>query len=223
MSRFLLLVVLAAFFVACVERPPAVRKRSKDGKSTTAETAGADLEGDDADDDDDGADPKPTSKPQSTTPTTPATTPTETPAPAPAPKEVFDNAPAFAGNAPAKESSDHHQGSSNQGKECMSCHSAGKGAPTFAFAGTIRTTKTSLEGAAGVEVRVIDDKGNPIGLVTSDSVGNFWLPGTVAIPGGSKVAIRTAGGAVKMSGAIATGACNMSGCHTSDRPIFLAN
>lgn len=193
MNRFLAIVMIATFFVACVERVDATPTRLKRDKSTTSETAGAELPGDDDDDDDTTPAPaKP--KPPETKVETPATPP-----PPPPPLDPFDGAGAFAGNPPAKESTDHHQGSSNQGKECMGCHSAGKGAPTFSFGGTIRATKTSLEGAAGVEVRIVDEKGAQIALTTSDSVGNFWFKGTVEIPGGARVAIRTAGGAQKMS------------------------
>lgn len=216
MSRLLIvLMLLASFFAACAE--PVTASPRKKTKPRTTETQSADLNDGDEDEDD-----------TTESKTTPAENETEdepvkAPPPPPPAVDSFGGAPAFAGNAPAKDSTDHHLGNSNAGKECMSCHATGKGAPTFAFGGTVQASKTNTTGVSGVEVRVVDDKGTQIALVTTDSAGNFWFPGATAIPGGSKVGIRTADGVRKMSGAIATGACNSSGCHSKNQPIFLAN
>ncbi|MBX3232966.1 MAG: hypothetical protein KIT84_11710 [Labilithrix sp.] len=212
MTRLLLLFVLAAFAFAC-EMPSVNVKAKRDRSVGTDESeVREDDDEDDASDEDDDV----VETDVSPTDTTPD------PTPPPAPKDVFEGAPAFAGNRPGTESSDHHLGSSNAGKSCMSCHAPGKGAPTFVFGGTVQRSRTNTQGAAGVEVRVIDDKGAEIALATTDSSGNFWFKGAAQIPGGSRVAIRDAAGVQKMNGAIATGACNSGGCHTKELPIFLA-
>jgi hypothetical protein len=131
--------------------------------------------------------------------------------------DPFAGAAAFAGAAPDDESSSHHLGSSNAGKDCFACHGKDLGAPQFILAGTIQAA------TSGVEIRVVDATGTELAATTTDSDGNFWVKGDTAFPTGAHVGIRDASSEHKMSGAVSVGACNQGGCHSHDRPIVLTN
>ncbi|MFO0734230.1 MAG: hypothetical protein U0270_00045 [Labilithrix sp.] len=136
--------------------------------------------------------------------------------------DPFAGAPAFTARALETSTSDHHLGDSNAGKDCLACHGKNMGAPAFLFAGTIQKSSIDKTGAEGVEVRVIDAAGTEVAAVSTDENGNFWLLSDATLPAGASVGIRDATGTRRMSGRIGVGACNQSGCHTKDRPIFLA-
>lgn len=178
------------------------------------------------DDDDDSkstaADSTPATSTGATNTTTPAPATTTTPA-AP-PVDPFAGAPAFATITPGLDSSQQHLGSSNAGKDCLSCHGVpDDGAPTFSLAGTVHLTAGSTDGATGVQVRIVAPDGTEVASVGTDSVGNFWLLGTAQIPAGSHVGVRNGTTEQKMSGAIANGSCNTAGCHDPTRPLFIGN
>lgn len=136
--------------------------------------------------------------------------------------DPFAGAPAFAARALETSTSDHHLGDSNAGKDCLACHGKNMGAPAFLFAGTIQKSSIDRTGAEGVEVRVVDAAGKEVAAVSTDENGSFWLLSDATLPAGASVGIRDATGTRRMSGRIGVGACNQSGCHTKDRPIFLA-
>jgi hypothetical protein len=142
-----------------------------------------------------------------------------------APKTAFTDVAAYALVTPPDESSNHHLGDSNAGKDCLSCHT-GEGAPQFVVGGTVLATKTGnddIDGVAGVQVRVVSATGEEIALVGTDSSGNFWLEGDLVLPAGSRVGVRSASSTKTMSGTVGNGSCNQSGCHVSPQPIFLSD
>jgi hypothetical protein len=135
--------------------------------------------------------------------------------------DPFAGAASFTTMTLGTDTSRHHLGDSNAGKDCLSCHNGSNTAPGFELGGTVRETGGSSDGATGVQVRIVDPAGTEVALVGTDSQGNFWLKGTTKIPAGSHVAIRDASGEKKMSGTIGNGSCNTAGCHDPNRPIFL--
>jgi hypothetical protein len=163
-------------------------------------------------------------------PTEPAPVPSAPPAPVPDAGPPADAAPpltAFTGTTPyalitpPAQSSDHHGGDSNAGKDCLLCHT-GAGAPKFAVAGTVYTTKSATAGASGVQVRVVSPTGVELALVGTDADGNFWFENDATIlPPGSRVGVRDTTSTQLMT--TAPGAsCNQTTCHVSTtRPIYL--
>jgi hypothetical protein len=135
--------------------------------------------------------------------------------------DPFAGAASFAEMTLGTDTSRHHLGDSNAGKDCLSCHNGSNTAPGFELGGTVRQTGGSSDGATGVQVRIVDPTGTEVALVGTDSQGNFWLKGTSKIPAGSHVAIRDGSTEKKMSGTIGNGSCNTAGCHDPNRPIFL--
>jgi hypothetical protein len=134
---------------------------------------------------------------------------------------AFATAGAFALTSPVDQSTNHHDGSSHAGGDCLGCHT-GAGAPKFAIAGTVFRSKSSSEGAAGAQVRVVNGVGKEIALVGTDSAGNFWLKSsTTPIPAGAFVGVRDGTTKRAMNAAITTGACGQTSCHDSKRPMFL--
>jgi hypothetical protein len=135
---------------------------------------------------------------------------------------AFSNAPPFSLVTPSDESSDHHGGDSNAGKDCLSCHT-GEGAPQFVIGGTVFGEKSGAEGLAGAEVRIVSKTGEELALVGTDSDGNFWLEGAAALPAGAVAGVRNATATKSMTGKVGTGSCNQSGCHASARPIVVTD
>ncbi|MBX3234124.1 MAG: carboxypeptidase regulatory-like domain-containing protein [Labilithrix sp.] len=197
-----LLVASASY--ACFEPPPSIR------------TSRDDLVEEEVDDDvveEDATEP-----PQETAPPPEIE---DRPAPEePPPPDAFTNASPYVALT-TQESKRRHGGTANAGKDCMNCHLPGMGAPPFAIGGTVYSTATSKAGAPEVQVRIVDPSGAEIALVGTDSSGNFWLPGRRPIPPGSRVAIRDGTQVRAMAGTIGSGACNQSGCHVPNRPIWL--
>lgn len=137
--------------------------------------------------------------------------------------DAFTGAPAFAVITPTDDTSNHHLGDSNAGKDCLSCHSGNLGPPTFALGGTVRATAGGTDGATGVQVRIVGPDGTEVASVGTDAEGNFWLLGAKTIPAGSHVGVRDGTTEKKMSGTISSGSCNTAGCHDPTRPIFLGS
>jgi hypothetical protein len=137
---------------------------------------------------------------------------------------AFTNTSPYALITPARQSKDHHGGKvSHAGEDCLLCHT-GQGAPKFAIAGTVFSTKAATGPATGVQVRVISATGEEIALVGTDQSGNFWLKAQATIiPAGSRVGIRDGARTKLMGATIGTGACNQTGCHVSTRPIYLSD
>jgi hypothetical protein len=103
--------------------------------------------------------------------------------------------------------------------ECLSCHDGSmKGTVAFLFAGSIYTEEDGGSGAADVEVRVVDSKGNATDTY-SDSDGNFWslAPGPLLVP--AKSGARDAVSEQIMGPSLFNGDCNS--CHNGMvRPIL---
>jgi hypothetical protein len=118
--------------------------------------------------------------------------------------DAFTGEGPFTTGSANDESSNHHGGSSNAGRDCMNCHGGGN-APAFTFAGTISPA------TAGAEVRVVGPTGTEVGRAYSDSSGNFWVLGGGSIPSGALTGVRNAGSTKTMTGPISAGGCN--GCH----------
>jgi hypothetical protein len=134
---------------------------------------------------------------------------------------AFSDTAPFALITPATQSTDHHGGDSNAGKDCLLCHT-GAGAPQFIAAGTVFTTHGSNVGASGVQVRIVSSADEEIAFAGTDGSGNFWVAGTTPLPANAKVGIRDATQTRLMTGT-PKGSCNQSNCHVSTtQPIFLS-
>jgi hypothetical protein len=133
---------------------------------------------------------------------------------------AFASAGAFALTTPADQSTNHHDGSSHAGGDCLGCHT-GAGAPKFAIAGTVFRSRSSSEGAAGVQVRVVNSAGVEIALVGTDAEGNFWWKNAAPLPAGSFVGVRDGSTKRAMNASISVGACGQTSCHDAKRPMFL--
>lgn len=139
---------------------------------------------------------------------------------------AFAKAAPYALVTPAEESSDHHGGTSNANKDCLSCHAGGLNAPRFLVAGTVYLDRPGNAPAVGAQVRVVAPDGEEVALVGTDSAGNFWVAAAertppVTLPPGSFVGVRDATSTKEMKAAVQTGSCNQSGCHVKPRPISL--
>jgi hypothetical protein len=98
------------------------------------------------------------------------------------------------------------------GEACIACHTANRG-PAFAIAGTVYPTghePNDCNGKAGATIVITDAQGKAHN-VTANSVGNFYLAGTIPTPYTAKVT-STAGGVRAMVASQTTGDCNS--CHT---------
>jgi hypothetical protein len=136
------------------------------------------------------------------------------------PNDAFGSVAPYALITPPDDSTNHHGGDSNAGKDCLSCHT-GEGAPQFVVAGTLFRTAAGTDGVAGAQVRVVAPGGFEVALVGTDSAGNFWLEGTAPLPPGAVVGARDGASSRTMSETIGSGSCNASGCHVAPRPISL--
>lgn len=99
------------------------------------------------------------------------------------------------------------------GDNCRSCHKADgpyEDAPEWTVAGTVFTDASGSAGAPGVTVRVIDDEGTIIEMVTSSS-GNFFTAAPVVEP--YLMELEKDGVIVGMPTSPPSGGCNA--CHAS--------
>ncbi len=128
-----------------------------------------------------------------------------------APLNAFSAAPSYAKTAPGDQSTAHHNGASNAGVDCLSCHVTGSVSPPgFMFAGTVYTDSTATTPAVNAEIRVISAAGAEIGKVYSDDSGNFWLADADKLPTGTLTGARN-GATPKVMSTPVLGACNS--CH----------
>lgn len=100
------------------------------------------------------------------------------------------------------------------GVACIACHAKKRGAPRYAFAGTVFPSLHEEDDcygvAGGVQVVVTDAKG-VVASAAVNAAGNFFFSGSLTPPLAAKV---VAGGReVAMKEPVTTGDCN--GCHTS--------
>jgi hypothetical protein len=125
--------------------------------------------------------------------------------------DAFTGAPAFV----SKTGSSPH----NAGKSCMAsgCHATGGGggdAPPFLIGGTVYQDYAGTIPAPGVEVRVLDSKGNAVS-VYSGTNGNFYVNAgsAVAFPAmvGARDATTTRPMVTALTGTM--GSCASTGCH----------
>ena len=130
-----------------------------------------------------------------TPPAAQGTVPTVTTAP-PADTAFFAEAPAYVSAPVASSAAAAHVAkkvsvSMPAVPACLTCHRAGgRGAP-FVFAGTAFADKAATKGAADIEIRIVDAKGNAMTAHT-DADGNFWLKGATSLAKPARAGARNA-------------------------------
>jgi hypothetical protein len=102
------------------------------------------------------------------------------------------------------------------GVACISCHDSSREAPRFGLAGTVYPTghepdDCNAAGVNGAQV-IITDANNATTTLTVNSVGNFYLQRTIALPYHAQLVFN--GKTRAMSAAQTSGDCNS--CHTQN-------
>lgn len=123
--------------------------------------------------------------------------------------DPFAGAPAYA--KPGKQGNSHNAGMACGNK---GCHGGGEG-PPFLIGGTVYADYGGTTPAVGVEVRVVDGKGNAASTY-SDSGGNFYIKaGTTSVAFPANVGVRSANAQRPMITPLtgAMGSCGQAGCH----------
>lgn len=87
---------------------------------------------------------------------------------------VHDRAVERLGDESARGADEFHRA----GQPCATCHNAKNGPAhsDFSAAGTVVAARTSLVGIGGVRVELVDSAGTSPPPVTTNCVGNFWIP-----------------------------------------------
>jgi hypothetical protein len=106
------------------------------------------------------------------------------------PKDAWTDAPPFKSAPPAINANASHSTGSVTGKPCLGCHN-GVTCVKFDFAGTVYKAPALTQGAADVEVRIIDAT-NYAHSVHSDADGNFWHFASTDLPMPAFSGVRTA-------------------------------
>lgn len=111
---------------------------------------------------------------------------------------------------------EHPNGGNPVKLACLSCHSAGNGAPPFFAGGTVFKDTAATMPASQIEVRFRDAAGKALSVYT-DALGNFYVTQSAATNAGLafplSVGARDGTSTKPMVGAIANGDCNSSACH----------
>jgi hypothetical protein len=114
------------------------------------------------------------------------------------------DAPAFACRNPV---TNVGSGNHNAGQDCMNgCHNHG-----FTLAGTLFVPNTTTP-VVGASITVVDGAGKTFDIVSQRN-GNFYTSTTVTFP--VHVTASRCPDVMAMSGAVAAGGCNQTGCHAS--------
>ena len=131
------------------------------------------------------------------------------------PANAFVGQPAFVASAAVGSSNNQNHGpnGSPTGLDCLSCHKTGGQAAgdVWTFAGTVYDAAGTTP-VAGVEVRMVDNTGKGISVVT-DANGSFWSPNPIKP---YRVGIRNATITANMSTILTTadqGGCAKTLCH----------
>lgn len=134
------------------------------------------------------------------------------------PITAFTEAGAFTPDAgPLAEQPNHNFAGNNPvtspaKQACLDCHKIGGAAMPFAFGGTVFADDAGTMPAAGVEIRVRDDKG-AVSLVYTDKDGNFFArTSAAAFP--AKTGARNATATALMVNDSNNGNCNS--CHNNN-------
>jgi hypothetical protein len=153
-------------------------------------------------------------------PVSQATAPTGTAAP-PADTTFFAGEPAYVSAPGATSAAAAHVAkkvsvSMPAVPACLTCHrSGGRGTP-FVYAGTAFADKAATRGAADIEIRVVDAKGNATTAHT-DADGNFWVKGAAPLAKPARAGARNAQAVRVQRSSISSGDCNS--CHTTEVPL----
>jgi hypothetical protein len=94
------------------------------------------------------------------------------------------------------------------GSSCLSCHTAGGGAPAFTAAGTVFAGGNSTAGVAGATVTIRPSSGATV-VLTTNSVGNFYTSASLNPP--LTISVSAGGRTNTMASTASSGACGA--CH----------
>ena len=97
------------------------------------------------------------------------------------------------------------------GQDCLDCHAAGEGPPTWTFAGTVFGAEDAAtsDGVRGVTVTVTDRNGKSV-TVRSNEAGNFYSAEKLTPP--FRASMSRGGRVETMEDTFEYGGCNT--CHT---------